>query len=335
MATIPLIPAIPTTHIESPDEEDVTDEDFSDEEEDLAPKFDLNIFGDSSESDEDEDGDDNGEEEELPPITTGELAKMMNLGKPTTAFPMATQNFPVNTVTLNQPIQPVQTPIVPNVPKPIVPTTQPKVPGLQLNILPTTPIPKATIPQVNIPFPGNVKPTVPTVPTVPGIPQLTGFKITTPTPTPTPTPTIPGIPQLTGLGQTTQAPQQKIGLTLTPNPIQPTITNLPAQPPPKNIDIAAILAKMPGISVMTITPAPATIPADINDLIQKEADETPEDFEARRRLTLKLASIPDYKLNNTTAVIAGLIMMKKAKLGLTYDPDIEAAIAYLTALLQR
>jgi hypothetical protein len=92
---------------------------------------------------------------------------------------------------------------------------------------------------------------------------------------------------------------------------------------------------MQGISVATLTPYPAQIPADINELLQKETDETPEDFEARRRLTLQLASIQDYKLNNVSAVTAGLMMMKKAKLGLTYEQDVEAALSYLTSLLQR
>ena len=72
---------------------------------------------------------------------------------------------------------------------------------------------------------------------------------------------------------------------------------------------------------------------DINDILHKETDETPEDFEARRRLTLRLTSIPNYKINNATAVTAGLMMMKKAKLGITYEPDIESALSYLTSLI--
>lgn len=157
-----------------------------------------------------------------------------------------------------------------------------------------------------------VAPRLPTNPIVQTVTPVTTLKLGT----------SPNISQLQGL---IQVPQTM--------PPQPTIATLPPRSIPKTVDVEAILSKMPGISVTAV--APSQVPADINDYVRKEADETPEDFEARRRITLKLSSIPDYKLNNTTAVVAGSIMMRKAKLGLTYDPDVEAAISYLTALLQR
>ena len=129
--------------------------------------------------------------------------------------------------------------------------------------------------------------------------------------------------------------------TKSPIPSAPKPTTAPKIPPipkptvTKGVDVAAILSKMPGMSVTGITPAPTQVSADINDILHKESDESDDDFEARRILTLKLASIPDYTLNNETAVVAGNIMMKKSKLGITYDLDIESVIAYLIALLQR
>ena len=129
-----------------------------------------------------------------------------------------------------------------------------------------------------------------------------------------PSPNITSIPPLTG--------EQKISVQ------EGKLVN-------KAVDVESILSKMPGISVTGITPPPSQVPVDINDIIQKEDDESDDDFEARRRLTLLLASIPDYRLNNATAVTAGHIMMKKSKLGVTYDSDVESAIAYLVALMQR
>ena len=117
----------------------------------------------------------------------------------------------------------------------------------------------------------------------------------------------------------------------TPQPITTVQLQAPNQ---KQLNINEILAKMPGIS-LTVPPVIPGQADDINVLIVKEGDETPEDFEARRRLTLRLVAIPDYKLNNVTAVVAALIMMRKSKLGITYDIDVENAIAYLMNLLQR
>jgi hypothetical protein len=73
----------------------------------------------------------------------------------------------------------------------------------------------------------------------------------------------------------------------------------------------------------------------IEDVICREGWETLQEFEARKILTLKLASIQDYKINNMSAVVIASMMMKKAKLGLEYDENIERSITYLMDLLKR
>ena len=97
-------------------------------------------------------------------------------------------------------------------------------------------------------------------------------------------------------------------------------------------NIEQLLAKMPG--VYTTSPS-GVVMTDINDLLKQDVDESPEDFEARRRLTLQLAAIPDYPLNPVSATTIGQMMMKKARQGVTYDVDMENALSYITALLQR
>lgn len=100
-------------------------------------------------------------------------------------------------------------------------------------------------------------------------------------------------------------------------------------------ELAELLSKMPGVGVAGVTPAPAAVPADVTEYVQQGIDETSDDFESRKRLTVSLASIPDYQLNNVTAATVASMLMKKAKLGLTYDANVESALSYLTALLQR
>ena len=317
MATIPLIPTIPVAQVNLND----SDDESSDDEEITIPEFDLNAF-DDSDNDDDEDEDEDDASDGGMPAPPPELAQLMNLAKPVAAFfPTGTQRVVAQAVVpATRPTVPLPTPQAPVVPQPA---------GLRMAVLPTTapamvPVPTlfpAPARTAAAPAPTTLTLAPATVPTVPtGIPQLAGLF---PTPQVKPAAVAPMIPQLAGL-------------TLAPKPTaQPTINVLPARPLANTVDVTDILAKMPNVSIMGLTANPAAVSADINDLLQKETDETAEDFEARRRLTLKLASIPDYKLSNVAAVTAGFIMMKKAKLGLTYDPDVEAAISYLTALLQR
>ena len=99
-------------------------------------------------------------------------------------------------------------------------------------------------------------------------------------------------------------------------------------------EVETLISQMKGINISALTLVPLQVDANIEDILQKESDETDADFEARTHLTLKLSSLETFKLNNTTTVTLGFIMMKKAKLGLTYDPDIEKAVNYVMALLQ-
>jgi len=82
-------------------------------------------------------------------------------------------------------------------------------------------------------------------------------------------------------------------------------------------------------------PSSKNLVANIEDMLHRDSDETFEDYQSRKVLTLKLASIPDYTLNNATAVTIASMMMKKAKLGLVYDANVEKAIYYLLGLLHR
>jgi hypothetical protein len=74
---------------------------------------------------------------------------------------------------------------------------------------------------------------------------------------------------------------------------------------------------------------------DIHNLLVKENTETVLEFVIRKELTLKLANIPNYKINANAAVTLGFLMMKKLKLGVTYSVKIEEVIGYVTGLLQQ
>jgi len=330
MATFPLVPTIPTFPMNL-DDDDILDEDTSDSDEDLTPQLNLDIFDDSDEEQDEEADEFNDSERNLAP--NRELAQLLNLGKtpitfPTTPFPTTTQRVPAQPVTAPRPM------VVPTVPNPILNT------GIRLTLMPQPPpvLPNRQ-PQVTQAFPGPLTGLTLAPPVIiPTAGPLTGLTLAPPVIIPT------GVPQLTVPIVAPPVPNPVTGLTLNPVPnipliapliTQPTVPPLAAQPAAKTVDVGAILAKMPGVTVATITPPAPQVTADINDLLQKEADESDADFEARRRLTLLLVSIPDYHLNNATAVTAGHLMMKKSKLGVTYDPDVESAIAYLAALLQR
>lgn len=73
----------------------------------------------------------------------------------------------------------------------------------------------------------------------------------------------------------------------------------------------------------------------IEDVLCRETSETLEEFEARRILTLKLVSIPDYAINPMSAVVIASMIIKKARLGLEYDSNVEKSLTYLMELLSR
>lgn len=327
MATFPLFPTNATQTLNFDDLED--EDESSDSGNDIPlPPFDLD--DDDANSDEgdygDEDDQNSDDEDDLGPIPGG----FADLGKLKGGFVPAMFGQPGNvrtTPAVTQPAAPLRLAVMPQAaqpPRPLGPV-----------------IPQAATAQPPRPL-GPVIPQAATVqpprPLGPAIPQAT---IAQP-----PRPLGPVIPQATVGVPPRPAPAlgavvPQVAKTapalgpVIPQVAKPTAPALVAKPVTKGVDVNAILNKMPGISVLGVTPAPVQVSPDINNMIKQEADETAEDFEARRRLTLQLANIPDYKLNNSAAVTAGLIMMKKSKLGVKYDEDVEAAIAYLTSLLQR
>ena len=123
----------------------------------------------------------------------------------------------------------------------------------------------------------------------------------------------PNIPVLGGIGTGTST-------------LIPTITRLTS-----TLDAAQLTAKLPGVTITTITPSALETNPDIDDLLQRETDESEEAFEARRRLTMKLKglNINGNVLNNATAVVVAFLLMKKTLLGLEYDPDVEATLRVL------
>ena len=337
MATFPIIPNVPSFSLDFDDddplEEEITDDEdeYEDEDEDELPAdFNPNILDDLGNTDDENDLDSDEETEaERALAHPPELSQLFNIGKTpisfSTTFPRVQAQpvvpFPVNPPSIKLPVP--QQPKIPQIGATIVPPTAPGIikvtgtptPTLSLNVVPAPQqlnIPQLVPQQLTVPQLVPQQPNIPQlVPQQPNIPQLM--------------PQQPNIPQLAA--QQPNIPQLAAQ--------QPTVPQLAPMKNAKDIDVAAILSKMPNINVTSITPPPAQVPTDINDMIQKESDESDEDFEARRRLTLRLSSIPDYQLNNATAVTAGHIMMKKSKLGLTYDPDVESAVAVLVALLQR
>lgn len=199
-------------------------------------------------------------------------------------------------------------------------------PGVAPVVTLKTPIPG----KVGLPQP--VKPTLTQPPQPPKATLAQPVKGILPQPVKTLTPKLPEPKPALRLSV---MPQNKAGPNI-PNikPIQQTTpVPTPVIAAKRTEEVEEILKKMSGIS---LSPVPVSDqPADINDLLQKETDETPEDFESRKKLTIMLASIPDYPINNATAMVAAQMMMKKAKLNLTYEPDIEDTLSYLTLLLQR
>jgi hypothetical protein len=130
-----------------------------------------------------------------------------------------------------------------------------------------------------------------------------------------------------------KTPTVKTGAVTTPSlrPMQKPSAPIVSSEPQKtqlDEDIDTILQKMPGIS---INPAPneENVNITINDLLKQESSESDDDFALRAELTIKLIDELNYKLNLNTAVTIGHIIMKKAKLNLTYDPDLEFAIQHL------
>ena len=102
-----------------------------------------------------------------------------------------------------------------------------------------------------------------------------------------------------------------------------------------NTEIANdILTHLPGINVLGVSSYINDDKIDLNDLIIIDINETLSDFEARRRLTLQLANIPDFPLNNVAVVVASKMIMKKITLGIVYSDDVERVLEHLLSLVQ-
>jgi len=106
--------------------------------------------------------------------------------------------------------------------------------------------------------------------------------------------------------------------------------------PVVNTEIANdILTNLPGINALGVSSYINDDKIDLNDLIIIDINETLADFEARRRLTLQLANIPDFPLNNVAVVVASKMIMKKITLGIVYAEDIERVLNHLLSLVQQ
>lgn len=72
---------------------------------------------------------------------------------------------------------------------------------------------------------------------------------------------------------------------------------------------------------------------DINDIIIQDEYESNQEFLARKKLTLKLASINDDEMNPMTAVVTARLILNKVKLGVTYEPHVEKLLEKLQPYL--
>lgn len=102
---------------------------------------------------------------------------------------------------------------------------------------------------------------------------------------------------------------------------------------PTAAEVEEIVRLLPGITISGSGRVTGSVPANIDDILQRESDETETDFATRKTLSHKLASLTGYPLNKATAVTIAALMMKKARLGLTYEPNVENALLYLNTHL--
>lgn len=82
-------------------------------------------------------------------------------------------------------------------------------------------------------------------------------------------------------------------------------------------------------------PTKVTGAGNLDDLLVRETAESRDQFEYRIALTKRIATIPDYKLDNIASVTLGQMIMKKSYIGVRYSDEVENAITYILNLLQR
>ena len=92
------------------------------------------------------------------------------------------------------------------------------------------------------------------------------------------------------------------------------------------------LGKLSGLTIMGSTSETVQGSPDITVLLKKENGETEEVFQMRKRLTLRLAGIPNFPLNNLTAVTAARMAVNKATLAVKYAKQVEDILDYLLKL---
>jgi hypothetical protein len=150
--------------------------------------------------------------------------------------------------------------------------------------------------------------------------------------------TIP-IPQVSGSQIATAMPKVSVPQVSVPKaaakPNIPTLAGTSAAPAPMSLTPDQLTQQLQGISISGFVPPPSTIDSDLSDLLIASAEESPETFEARRRLTERVATIPDYPLNPVTAVTVGHMLMAKSTLNVTYHQDVESSLTQIMALLER
>ena len=138
---------------------------------------------------------------------------------------------------------------------------------------------------------------------------------------------------------TTTLPGKNINL---PGQVAPSIIgNIPSRTTVKKQQIITItpeeadriVKSMPNISISGITPNVQIVTTDIHDLLHKQPDESPETFEARRRLSISLSNIPNYKINPVTCCVIAGMMMNKSRTNVSYGDEVERVITYITQLL--
>ena len=91
---------------------------------------------------------------------------------------------------------------------------------------------------------------------------------------------------------------------------------------------------MPGITLVG-TPSEKIDNASIDVIMHKAEGESDVDYIARKALVDKLSTIPDLPLNLITAYQLGSMLFQKAKLGITYAPELEETLSYIVGLLKR
>ena len=191
--------------------------------------------------------------------------------------------------------------------------------------LPTSTLPTSSLPTRTLPTSGSAFPQVRAP-----LPTST-FAMPAPLPPLQPITSLPQSAQQSTLPQST-LPQPTLPQSAFP---QSTVTQLPSiKKGPTPEEIATLVAKMPGITLVG-TPSEKIDNASIDVIMHKAEGESDVDYIARKALVDKLSTIPDLPLNLITAYQLGSMLFQKAKLGITYAPELEETLSYIVGLLKR